>query len=91
MEMWAKLFESNGRQVLISKDTDDEDNPKLSIAVRIQGDEIAFGPCFSGENAEEARDQLFDKANQEMADGFTQILIGCETPFEAAEALMNAA
>ncbi|MGA9607035.1 MAG: hypothetical protein WBR21_08435 [Rouxiella badensis] len=87
MEQWAKLFESNGRQVLVTKEYDDDDMPKLSFAVRIDGDELSLGPVFKGENGEEERDKLFDAANQEMVDNFTKPMIGCETPIEAANAL----
>lgn len=87
MEQWAKLFEANGRQVLITKEYDDDDNPKLSIAIRVEGAEVSLGPVFSGENAEEDRDKLFDAADQEMADHFTKGLIGCETAFDVAKAI----
>lgn len=87
MEKWAKLFESNGRQVLVTKEYDDDDLPKVSFAVRIDGAELSLGPVFKGENGEEERDKLFDAADQEMADNFTKPMIGCETPLEAAKAL----
>ena len=87
MERWAKLFEANGRQVLITKEYDDDDNPKLSIAIRVEGAEISLGPVFSGEEAEDDRDKLFDAADQEMADNFTKELIGCETAFDVAKAI----
>ncbi|MDN4131880.1 hypothetical protein [Pantoea ananatis] len=87
MEIWAKLFESNGRQVLVTKDYDDDDNPKVSFSVRIEGAELSLGPCFSGEDGEMQRDNLFDSADQQMADNFTKPLIGCETVLEAAKAL----
>lgn len=87
MEQWAKLFESNGRQVLVTKEYDDDDNPKVSFAVRIDGAELSLGPVFHGENGEEERDKLFELADQEMADGFTKPIIGCETVLEAAKAL----
>lgn len=87
MEQWAKLFQANGRQALITKEYDDDDNPKLSIAIRVEGAEVSLGPVFSGENAEEDRDKLFDAADQEMADHFTKGLIGCETAFDVAKAI----
>lgn len=43
MERWAKLFEANGRQVLVTKDVDDDDKPKLSISVRTDGAELTLG------------------------------------------------
>lgn len=87
MEKWAKLFESNGRQVLVTKEYDDDDLPKLSFAVRIEGAELSLGPIFKGEHGEEERDKLFESADQEMADNFTKPMIGCDTVLEAAKAL----
>lgn len=87
MEQWAKLFEANGRQVLITKEYDDDDNPKLSIAIRIEGAEVSLGPIFSGEDGEEDRDKLFEAADQEMADNFTKGLIGCETALDVARVI----
>lgn len=89
MEVWAKLFESNGRQVLVSKEFDDDDNPKVSFAVRIDGSELSLGPVFSGDDAESARDKFFESVDQETVDAFTKPLIGCETVFEAAKALRD--
>lgn len=87
MERWAKLFEANGRQVLITKENDDDENPKLSIAIRVEGAEVSLGPVFSGEGGEESRDRIFEAANQEMADNFTKGLIGCETAMDVARVL----
>lgn len=88
MKQFAKLFEAHGRQVLILKDTDSDDNQKLSIITRMDdGSEINLGPVFEGENAEEELDAAFDKANQELADAFAKQLVGCSTAFEAAKAL----
>lgn len=87
MENWAKLFESNGRQVLVTKEYDDDDLPKLSFSVRIDGAELSLGPVFKGDNGEAERDKLFEVSDQEMADNFTKAMIGCDTALEAAKAL----
>lgn len=89
MERWAKLFESNGRQVLITKDVDDDDNPKLSLSIRIDGAELTFGPTFKGNDCDEVLDKAFDAASQELADAFTEPLVGCQSVTEAASVLMN--
>lgn len=89
MEIWAKLFEANGRQVLVTKDYDDDEFPKVSFAVRIDGAELSLGPVFKGENGEKDRDKVFEDADQEMADNFTKSFIGCQTVLEAAQALTN--
>lgn len=88
MEKFAKLFEAHGRQVLILKDTDSDDNLKLSIITRLDdGSELNIGPVFEGETAEEDLNMVFDRADQEIADSFGKQLIGCKTAFEAMKAL----
>ena len=88
MKQFAKLFEAHGRQVLILKDTDSDDNLKLSIITRMDdGAELNFGPVFEGENAEADLDTAFERAGQELADAFAKQLEGCKTAFEAAKAL----
>ena len=88
MTKFAKLFESHGRQILILKDTDSDDNLKLSIITRMDdGAELNFGPVFEGENAEADLDTVFEAAGQELADEFAKQLEGCKTVFEAAKAL----
>ena len=87
MEIWAKLFESNGRQVLLTKEFDDDDNPKTNIAFRIDGYQIELGPVFKGENAEEKRDKYFDVFGQEAADRYTENFTGCKSIQAVLEAL----
>lgn len=62
MERWAKLFEANGRQVLITKDVDDDDKPKLSISIRIDGAELTLGPVFGSSNGDELLEKAFNAA-----------------------------
>ncbi|EAR8162871.1 hypothetical protein DRC29_21175 [Salmonella enterica] len=88
MERWAKLFEANGRQVLITKDVDDDDKPKLSISIRIDGAELTLGPVFGGSNGDELLDKAFNSAGQEVADTFTEPLVRCESVMDAAKILM---
>lgn len=88
MKPFAKVFESHGRQILILKDTDSDDDHKLSIITRMDdGAELNFGPVFHGDNAEEELDIAFERAGQELADAFAKQLEGCNTAFEAAKAL----
>ncbi|MGV3346375.1 hypothetical protein ACGVWS_11790 [Enterobacteriaceae bacterium LUAb1] len=87
MDRWAKLFESNGRQVLITKDCDDDDNPQLSITIRMEDADVSVGPVFNGENGYESLDMVFELADQSMADNFTEKLIGCDTAMEAYKKL----
>lgn len=88
MEKFAKLFEAHGRQVLILKDTDSDDNLKLSIITRMDdGSEINIGPVFEGETAESDLNEVFDRAGQDIAESFAKQLVGCKTAFEAAKAL----
>ncbi len=88
MDKFAKLFEAHGRQILILKDTDSDDNLKLSIITRMDdGTELNFGPVFEGEKAEENLDTVFEGAGQELADAVAKQLEGCKTAFEAAKAL----
>lgn len=88
MEKFAKLFEAHGRQVLILKDTDSDDNLKLSIITRLDdGSELNIGPVFEGETAEEDLNRVFDLTSQEIADSLGKQLIGCKTAFEAMKAL----
>ncbi|HBL7009008.1 TPA: hypothetical protein LSH92_004236 [Citrobacter koseri] len=89
MEKWAKLFEANGRQVLVTKDVDDDDKPKLSIAIRIDGAKLTLGSVFGGDNGEEVRDKEFASADQQLADAFTEPLIDCQSVMEVVRVLMN--
>ncbi|WP_241639968.1 hypothetical protein [Rosenbergiella epipactidis] len=88
MEAWAKLFESNGRQVLVTKEYDDEDEShKLSVAIRIDGAQLSLGPVIRCEGADEVLDRVFNAFDQESADNFTKKLVGCETVYEAVKAI----
>lgn len=89
MERWAKLFEANGRQVLITKDLDDEDNPKLGISIRIDGEELTLGPVFGGSNGDELLKKAFNSAGQDVANAFTEALVGCESVMDATRILME--
>ncbi|WP_155407658.1 hypothetical protein [Pluralibacter gergoviae] len=89
MERRAKLFEANGRQVLITKDLDDEDNPKLGISIRIDGAELTLGPVFGGSNGEKLLEKAFNSAGQDVADAFTEALVGCESVMDATRILME--
>lgn len=88
MEMFAKVFESHGRQVLVTKGEDSDGNPQLKVTMRFDGAEMSVGPCFSDDEAGEAAlDNAFDKFGQEQADVFAGLVEGAETPFQAAAKL----
>ena len=88
MEMFAKVFESHGRQVLVLKGEDSERNPQLQIIMQFGGAQITIGPCFSDDEAGDAAlDNAFDKFGQEQADVFAGLVEGAETPFQAAAKL----
>lgn len=60
MEIWAKLFECHGRQVLVCKaETQDEDeSPAVKFEAMLQGLTAAF---YLGFATEELRNKAFDE------------------------------
>lgn len=90
MEMFAKLFESHGRQVLVTKAEDSDGNPQLKVTMRFDGAEMSVGPCFSDDEAGDAAlDNAFDKFGQEQADVFAQKVEGAENVFDASTRLLK--
>lgn len=87
IEMWAKLFQSNGFQLLVTKDMDDDDNPMLSLTIRIDGSSISIGPCFSGDDASINLDKTFSSYDQDKADEFTKLFIDCKSVMDAMKVL----
>lgn len=88
MEMFAKLFESHGRQILVTKGEDTDGNPQLQIHMRFDGAGMTIGPCFTDDDAGDAAlDHAFDSFGQEEADGFGKLLVGVSSAFEAATRL----
>ena len=87
MEIWAKLFESNGRQVLITKEEDDDGNLKIGFSIKVEDGKVEIGKVFKGGNAEERRDKFFDALGQEAADRYTENFTGCKSIQAVLEAL----
>ncbi|WOL24303.1 hypothetical protein fHeYen801_093 [Yersinia phage fHe-Yen8-01] len=85
MERFAKVFESNGRQVLVRKNASEDDKPKLSIVLMVEGAEIDLGIVFGDEDVDVAENKLnkaFDSYGQEQADFVTDKIIDCSSAFE---------
>ncbi|MEC4091826.1 hypothetical protein [Pseudoalteromonas rubra] len=80
MNIFAKLFESNGFQVLVKKavsETSDGPRPKVSIILQPPcGGEVDIGIKVDelGEAAVAKRDKIFNHIDQQMIDGITQRL-----------------
>lgn len=88
MEMFAKVFESHGRQVLVTKAEDSDGKPQLKVTMRFDGAEMSVGPCFTDDDAGDAAlDHAFDSFGQEQADVFAGLVEGAKSPFEAAAKL----
>lgn len=72
MEIWVRIFKSNGKQVLVEKSTTDEGLPE--ILFRWQEDDFAIstGPSWkvADENSFNQRDNYFQRIDQKMVDGF---------------------
>lgn len=89
MEKFAKVFESHNRQFLILKNTNDDDDLKLSIISRFDGAEIDLGLIFTGDDSETKLDEAFEIFGQEQADVFGNLLKDAKTPMEAFMALQG--
>jgi len=87
MEKFARLFEFHGRQILVKKGKDSDDNPKLCVITQIEGDEIDFGVSFpdtdSGWNA---LNKTFGKDDsvEKMAQLYAEAIKDCNTAMEVA-------
>jgi len=90
MYKFAKVFESNGREVLImkNKNVDDKgtETPRLSIIVHFDnGKQLDAGMVLQGGTFEDL-DGIFDAADQSTADAVTEFI----TPgMTAMDYLMN--
>ncbi|KHS76992.1 hypothetical protein QT13_01760 [Pectobacterium brasiliense] len=90
MEIFATLYEFHGRQILVKKGKDSEDNPKLCVITQIGGDEIDFGISFPDtESGWAALDLTFEKEDSlhKMAEGFAEAIKDCKTPMEVAKVI----
>lgn len=72
MEIWAKLFESNGRQVLVEKSSGDDGHPEVLFRWAEDGFYVSTGPTWKGGDDEdfEKRDKFFHTMSQETVDAF---------------------
>lgn len=85
MERFAKVFEANGRQVLVMKSTTSDDEPKLSVIMRFaDGNEMDLGPVF---DTDEELNAAFDMVDQEGAERFTAPFAGLESTAEVIAAI----
>lgn len=90
VEKFARVYEMHGRQFLVRKGKDNEDNPKLCIITMIDGAEIDFGFCFP-DNPEgwEALDHAFEKEKEiaDVVDAYGKRIAHCKTAMEVALSL----
>lgn len=98
MQKYYYLVEAHGRQVLVRKGEDSDDNPAIQFVTHTDdGAEMSFGLNFepkegSTEEAAEAdRDRAFEKEEElrTMAEAYAEKLIGCATGFDALRALQG--
>ncbi len=90
MEKYWYLFEAHGRQVLVRKGENDDNDPTIDLVVKIAGAEISFAIVYGNEGGEEERDRMFDTKAEELegaAAAFAEKLIGITNPLDALRAL----
>lgn len=82
MYKFAKIFESNGRQVLATKGETEEGDPKLSVIFHFDGGEqIDVGLCFEQHQWGDL-DKAFEDIGQSHVDSITAKVTPGMTPFE---------
>ena len=72
MEIWAKIFESYGKLVLVEKGSDDDGNPQVLFRWREDDFSVSIGPSWcddSDENFDKC-DKFFERVNQDIVDAF---------------------
>lgn len=74
MEVWVKIFESNGKQVLVEKGEDEDGNPQVLFRWPEDDFNVSIGPSWKGDSDRhfEVRDLYFEKINQEDIDAFVE-------------------
>ncbi len=88
MEHFAKVFESNNRQLLVKKAYNDEDCPRIALIMCFQGAEVDMGLIFPDTPAgEAARDEAFERFDDKAAYAVTERVKGCNTAMEAGIAI----
>ena len=67
--MFAKLFEHEKYgQVLVTKDTNEEDAPQLKITFEVDGMTVAYAPTYkNSDDGVEKRDFYFNAITEEQA------------------------
>ena len=84
MEIWAKLFESHGCQILACKREDDDGDPCISFKTMFGIGEATFELTYK---TEQLRDEFFDqKLGQEFIDKVANDAFGVLITLEAEEA-----
>lgn len=84
MKIWAKLFESHGRQILVCKGEDDDGNPCISFQTMLDIGEITFRIGYKNE---QGRDDFFErKLGQEFIDKAVDIGFGSLLDWHKEEA-----
>ncbi len=82
MYKFAKVFESNGREVLIMKNKTEEGEPKLSVIVHFDdGKQLDAGMVLQGGTFENL-DSLFELAGQGECDAVTKFITPGMTAFD---------
>lgn len=90
VENFAFVCELHGRQFLVRKGKDDEDNPKLCIITMIDGAEIDFGFCFPDTpEGWESLDRAFEKKAEilEIVTAYAEKIKDCKSAMEVMFAL----
>lgn len=74
MEIWVKTFESNGAQILVTKDSNDDGNPQVLFRWPEDDIYVSVGPSWNNDDDKsfEMRDKYFDKVDQGVVDYFVK-------------------
>lgn len=83
---FAKLFERDGRQVLVTKEASEDDHNYDAPIIKVRtkttksGHDLAVNISFKGEDDVQTRrrDEAFDKINADMAFGFVETAAGID-------------
>lgn len=72
MEVWAKIFESNGKQVVVEKGTNSDGNPAIFYRWQEVDYNVSTGPSWKDDSSKSFKqcDKAFELINQESVDNF---------------------
>jgi len=87
MERFAKVFESNDRQILVKKGQDSDGDEALCISTMFSGTEMSINVSFTDDG--DSLNKAFDAFSQEQADFFAKKLEGQTSAFEAFSHLLK--